>query len=59
MKCMEKGWKLRRDKSEVDEKDESMEVVGLMEKRQSGMYERRMKNGGVKKNENVERTRVE
>jgi hypothetical protein len=43
----------------VDEKDESMEVVGLMEKRQSGMYERRMKNGGVKKNENVERTRVE
>jgi hypothetical protein len=27
----------------VDEKDENMEVVGLMEKRQSGMDERRMK----------------
>jgi hypothetical protein len=43
----------------VDEKDESMEVVGLMEKRRSGMYEKMMKNGGVKENENVERTRVE
>jgi len=27
----------------VDEKNESMEVVGLMEKRRSGMDERRMK----------------
>jgi hypothetical protein len=30
----------------VDEKDESMEIVGLMEKGRSGMDERRMKMVG-------------
>jgi hypothetical protein len=49
VKCMEKVWKLKRDKNEVDVKDKGMEVVGLMEKGWSGVDERRMKMVGWEK----------